>query len=93
MAGNEQGPPNIDGKGERVMKQTPDMAQGKVSAVLFRLALPMMISLFFQNLYVYVNTVYVSWLGDLPLAAVSLALPLTYLPCRCPKASPWAQWC
>jgi putative MATE family efflux protein len=61
------------------MKQTPDMAQGKVSSVLFRLALPMMVSLFFQNLYVYVNTVYVSWLGDLPLAAVSLALPLTYL--------------
>ena len=61
------------------MKQTPDMAQGKVSSVLFRLALPMMISLFFQNLYVYVNTIYVSWLGDLPLAAVSLALPLTYL--------------
>lgn len=61
------------------MKQTPDMARGKVSSVLFRLALPMMISLFFQNLYVYVNTVYVSWLGDLPLAAVSLALPLTYL--------------
>ena len=61
------------------MQQTPDMAQGKVSSVLFRLALPMMISLFFQNLYVYVNTVYVSWLGDLPLAAVSLALPLTYL--------------
>ena len=61
------------------MKQPPDMAQGKVSVVLFRLALPMMVSLFFQNLYVYVNTVYVSWLGDAPLAAVSLALPLTYL--------------
>ena len=61
------------------MKQPPDMAQGKVSSVLFRLALPMMVSLFFQNLYVYVNTVYVSWLGELPLAAVSLALPLTYL--------------
>ena len=79
MAGNELDPPNIEGKGELVMKQTPDMAQGKVSSVLFRLALPMMVSLFFQNLYVYVNTVYVSWLGDLPLAAVSLALPLTYL--------------
>lgn len=61
------------------MKQPPDMAQGKISSVLFRLALPMMVSLFFQNLYVYVNTVYVSWLGDVPLAAVSVALPLTYL--------------
>ena len=61
------------------MKQPPDMALGKVSSVLLRLALPMMVSLFFQNLYVYVNTVYVSWLGDIPLAAVSMALPLNYL--------------
>lgn len=61
------------------MKQPLDLAQGKISSTLFRLALPMMFSLFCQNLYVYVNTIYVSWLGDAPLAAVSVALPLTYL--------------
>ena len=55
------------------------MGQGKVSHVLGRLALPLMVSLFFQNLYAYADTVYVSWLGETPLAAISLALPLTYL--------------
>ena len=61
------------------MSQPVDMAQGKVSTVLFRLALPMMISLFFQNLYTYADTVFVAWLGEIPLAAVSLAVPLTYV--------------
>lgn len=61
------------------MSQPVDMAQGKVSTVLFRLALPMMISLFFQNLYTYTDTVFVAWLGEIPLAAVSLAVPLTYV--------------
>jgi len=56
-----------------------DMARGKVSHVLGRLALPLMVSLFFQNLYSYVSTIFVSWLGEVPLAAVSMALPLGYL--------------
>ena len=55
------------------------MGQGKVSHVLGRLALPLMVSLFFQNLYAYADTVFVSWLGETPLAAISLVLPLTYL--------------
>ena len=61
------------------MSQAVDMGQGKVSHVLGRLALPLMVSLFFQNLYAYADTVFVSWLGETPLAAISLALPLTYL--------------
>lgn len=61
------------------MSQAVDMGQGKVSYVLGRLALPLMVSLFFQNLYAYADTVFVSWLGETPLAAISLALPLTYL--------------
>ena len=61
------------------MRQAVDMGQGKVSHVLGRLALPLMVSLFFQNLYAYADTVFVSWLGETPLAAISLALPLTYL--------------
>ncbi len=47
--------------------------------MLGMLALPLMVSLFFQNLYSYADTVFVSWLGEAPLAAISLALPLTYL--------------
>ena len=61
------------------MSQAVDMGQGKVSHVLGRLALPLMVSLFFQNLYAYADTVFVSWLGETPLAAISLVLPLTYL--------------
>ncbi len=61
------------------MPQAVDMGQGKVSLVLGMLALPLMVSLFFQNLYSYADTVFVSWLGEAPLAAISLALPLTYL--------------
>lgn len=61
------------------MAQPVDMARGKVGAVLARLALPLMVSLFFQNLYSYVSTIFVSWLGEVPLAAVSMALPLSYL--------------
>jgi len=61
------------------LSQAVDMGQGKVSYVLGRLALPLMVSLFFQNLYAYADTVFVSWLGETPLAAISLALPLTYL--------------
>lgn len=64
---------------ETQVAQPVDMARGKVSHVLGRLAIPLMTSLFFQNLYAYADTVFVSWLGEMPLAAVSLALPLTYL--------------
>jgi len=56
-----------------------DMANGPVPRVIIHLALPLMISLFFQNLYSYVNTIFISWLGELPLAAISLAVPLSYI--------------
>lgn len=61
------------------MAQPVDMAQGKVPIVLGKLALPMMASLFFQNLYAYADTVFVAWLGENQLAAVSMAVPLTYV--------------
>nr|WP_320146150.1 MATE family efflux transporter [uncultured Anaeromusa sp.] len=44
-----------------------------------QLALPLMVSLLFQNLYAFVDTVFVSWLGDVPLAAVSMVVPLMYV--------------
>jgi putative MATE family efflux protein len=56
-----------------------DLGSGKVSAVIIRFALPLMISLFFQNLYAYMDTIFVSWVGAEALAAVSLTVPLTYL--------------
>ena len=61
------------------MKATLDMANDPVPRVIIRLAIPLMVSLFFQNLYSYVNTIIISWLGEIPLAAISLSLPLTYI--------------
>ncbi len=61
------------------MQQQIDLGSGKVSTVIFRFAVPLMVSLFFQNLYAYIDTVFVSWLGAEALAAVSLAVPLTYV--------------
>jgi putative MATE family efflux protein len=61
------------------LAQPVDMAQGKVPIVLGKLALPLMASLFFQNLYAYADTVFVAWLGESQLAAVSMSVPLTYV--------------
>ncbi|MFH1490493.1 MAG: MATE family efflux transporter [Pseudomonadota bacterium] len=60
-------------------KDTIDMGAGKVSSTLFRLAVPSMISLFFQNLYSLVDTVFVSWVGTEALAALSISVPVFYL--------------
>ncbi len=56
-----------------------DMGSGKVSSALIHLAVPSMISLFFQNLYSLIDTMFVSWLGPAPLAALSLSVPVFYL--------------
>ncbi|MDT8903616.1 MATE family efflux transporter [Anaeroselena agilis] len=61
------------------MREQIDLGAGNVSAVIIRFAVPLMVSLFFQNLYAYIDTVFVSWLGAEALAAVSLSVPLTYL--------------
>lgn len=65
----------------RLFKQEEqsNLASGPVGATLVRLAVPLMTSLLFQNLYAFADTVFVSWLGNIPLAAVSLAVPLMYL--------------
>ena len=56
-----------------------DMGQGNVSSVLARLSGPAMTSMFFQNLYSLVDTLFVSWVSTTALAALSLAVPLTYI--------------
>ena len=59
-------------------KQPLNMGEGKVLAVLLGLGGPAMISMFFQNLYALVDTVFVSWLGTVELAALSLAIPVLF---------------
>ncbi len=56
-----------------------NMGKGKVLTVLLKLGLPAMVSMFFQNLYSLVDTVFVSWLGTVELAALSLSIPVLYL--------------
>ena len=55
-----------------------DLGAGRVPSVLFRLASPIMVSLFFESLFYLMDTLFVSWLGTLPLAALSLSMPLFY---------------
>lgn len=56
-----------------------DMGSDPVLRVLITLALPAMLSMFFQNLYEFVDTMFISWLGSSALAAQSLSMPLFYL--------------
>jgi putative MATE family efflux protein len=60
-------------------EKSMNMGQGPVLGVLLKLGLPAMVSMFFQNLYNLVDTVFVSWLGTVELAALSLSIPLLYL--------------
>ncbi len=55
-----------------------DLGTGRVPSVLFRLASPIMLSLFFESLFYLMDTLFVSWLGTQPLAALSLSMPLFY---------------
>ncbi len=55
-----------------------DLGTGKVPSVLFQLAAPVMLSLFFENLFYLGDTLFVSWLGTESLAALSLSMPLFY---------------
>lgn len=61
------------------MGKSLNMGKGKVLSVLFGLGAPAMVSMFFQNLYALVDTVFVSWLGTIELAALSLSVPMLYL--------------
>lgn len=55
-----------------------DMGQGSVGKTLFRLALPSVVSMFFHTLFHLVDTVFISWLGETSLAAMSLTFPVMF---------------
>lgn len=56
-----------------------DMGSGAVFSTLLRLGTPALISMFFETLYGLVDSLFVARLGTIPLAAMSLALPLFYV--------------
>ncbi|MCD6533901.1 MAG: MATE family efflux transporter [Deltaproteobacteria bacterium] len=56
-----------------------NMGEGRVFTVLLRLGAPAMVSMFFTTLYALVDTIFVAKLGTIPLAAMSLAVPLFFI--------------
>lgn len=55
-----------------------DMGRESVGKTLFRLALPSVVSMFFHTLFHLVDTIFISWLGEAPLAAMSLTFPVMF---------------
>lgn len=62
-----------------VSSKSVDMGNGPILPIIMTLAIPAMISMFFQNLYAVIDTVFISWLGAVPLAAQTFAIPLFYV--------------
>lgn len=56
-----------------------DMGSGSVHRALWKLALPSIFSMLFHTLFHLVDTVFVAWLGEYALAAMSLTFPVTFI--------------
>jgi Na+-driven multidrug efflux pump len=59
-------------------RKNVDMGRGRVGTALFRLALPSVVSMFFHTLFHLVDTVFIAWLGEASLAAMSLTFPVMF---------------
>lgn len=62
-----------------ILSRNVDMGGGSVTSAIWRLALPSILSMFFHTLFHLVDTVFISWLGESPLAAMSLTFPLVFV--------------
>lgn len=62
-----------------ILSRNVDMGGGSVSHTIWRLALPSIFSMFFHTLFHLVDTVFISWLGESSLAAMSLTFPLVFV--------------
>lgn len=62
-----------------ILSRNIDMGGGSVPRTIWRLALPSILSMFFHTLFHLVDTVFISWLGESPLAAMSLTFPLVFI--------------
>ncbi len=62
-----------------IFNRNVDMGAWGVSGTLWRLALPSMFSMFFHTLFHLVDTVFISWLGESSLAAMSLTFPIVFV--------------
>jgi len=59
-------------------RKNVDMGRGSVGKTLFMLALPSVVSMFFHTLFHLVDTVFIAWLGEASLAAMSLTFPVMF---------------
>ncbi len=62
-----------------LLHRNVDMGRGSVPVTIWRLALPSILSMLFHTLFHLVDTVFVSWLGESSLAAMSLTFPLVFV--------------
>lgn len=62
-----------------IATKSVDMGSGPIPRLILTLAVPAMISMFFQNLYAFIDTIFISWLGSAPLAAQAFSIPLFYI--------------
>ena len=71
------------GKGGDVLalfsREKINMGEGHVGLTLLKLAVPSILSMFFHTLFHLADTVFVSWLGEAPMAAMALTFPLTFI--------------
>ncbi|MDO9508260.1 MAG: MATE family efflux transporter [Thermovirgaceae bacterium] len=62
-----------------IVSRNVDMGGRSVPRTIWRLALPSIFSMFFHTLFHLVDTIFISWLGESPLAAMSLTFPPVFV--------------
>ena len=63
----------------RISKIQVDMGTESTGKALLKLAIPSVLSMFFHTLFHLIDTIFVSWLGEISLAAMSLSFPLLFV--------------
>jgi putative MATE family efflux protein len=58
------------------MQQQNRLGTERIPVLILKLGIPIMLSMMLQALYNVIDSIYISRLGDIPMAAVSLAYPL-----------------
>ncbi|HDQ93409.1 MAG TPA: MATE family efflux transporter [Synergistetes bacterium] len=62
-----------------ILHRNVDMGSGSVPGTIWRLALPSILSMLFHTLFHLVDTIFIAWLGESSLAAMSLTFPLVFI--------------
>jgi putative MATE family efflux protein len=60
----------------RSFSKPADLGEGRVSLVLLQMSVPAVSMMLLNTLFFMVDTIFISWLGELPTAAVSLTFPV-----------------